>query len=271
MRGEPRVTILDEILDHKRGEVAAAKQRVGAVEMARQAKECTEPIRGFRRALVEAARPRVIAEIKRRSPSKGEIRTDFDPVICAKAYEESGAAAISVLTDAHYFGGDLGYLEKVRNTVSLPILRKDFVVDSYQIDEARIHGADAVLLIVGAFPGEDAVEKLTQLRQRATRLGLDTLMEIKDEAELETALDCGADLLGVNNRDLRTFEVDLGVSERLCARAPASVLVVSESGISAPTDIARLELAGAQAFLVGGALMKEPDIGAALRRLRRTS
>ncbi|MGE4605800.1 MAG: indole-3-glycerol phosphate synthase TrpC [Myxococcota bacterium] len=264
------MTILDEILDHKRGEVADAKRLIGAADLARLAESCTEPVRGFRRGLAVGDRPRVIAEIKRRSPSKGEIRTDFDPVLCAKAYEEAGAAAISVLTDAHYFGGDLGYLQLVRDTVSLPILRKEFIVDVYQIDESRCRGADAVLLIVSAFPGDNAVAELMQLRQRATELGLDTLMEITNESELDTALECGADLLGVNNRDLRTFEVDLAVSERLCARAPASALLVAESGISEPRDIARLESAGAQAFLVGEALMKEPDIGAALRRLRRT-
>jgi indole-3-glycerol phosphate synthase len=265
------VTILDEILHHKHGEVAAAKRLVGPGELAELAENCTEPVRGFRSALAEGDRPRVIAEIKRRSPSRGVIRADFDPVICAKAYEEAGAAAISVLTDSHYFGGELDYLQRVRNTVSLPILRKEFIVDAYQIDEARWGGADAVLLIVSAFPGDDCVAALTQLRARATALGLDTLMEVTDEAELDIALECGADLVGVNNRDLRTFEVDLAVSERLCALVPASVLVVAESGIAGPSDIARLEAAGAHGFLVGEALMKESDIGAALRRLRRTS
>jgi len=265
------VTILDEILDHKRGEVVEAKRRLDPVELALQAESCAQPTRGFRRALAQADRPRVIAEIKRRSPSKGEIRSDFDPVICAKAYEEAGAAAISVLTDAHYFGGDLGYLELVRNTVSLPILRKEFIVDLYQIDEARCRGADAVLLIVSAFAGDDATAVLTRFQKRASELGLDTLVEVTNETELDIAIASGAVLLGVNNRNLRTFEVDLAVSERLCARVPESVLVVAESGISEPSDIARLESAGAQAFLVGEALMKEPDIGAALRRLRRTS
>ncbi len=265
------MTILDEILDRKRGEVALLKEQVREIDLARQANRCSEPVRGFRRALEAAERPRVIAEIKRRSPSKGEIRADFDPAECAKAYEEAGAAAVSVLTDAHYFGGDLGYLEIVHNTVSLPLLRKDFIVDPYQIDEARCAGADAVLLIVSAFARERASVELTRLGQRAWDLGLDVLVEVKDEKELDTALECGFDLLGVNNRDLRTFTVDLEVSERLCARAPDSVLVVAESGISEPSDIARLESAGAHAFLVGEALMREPDIGVALRRLRRTS
>jgi indole-3-glycerol phosphate synthase len=265
------VTILDEILARKRDEVAESKLRIGAMELARQADGCTEPTRGFRRALANGDRPRVIAEIKRRSPSRGEIRADFDPAICAKAYEEAGAAAISVLTDAHYFGGDLSYLELVRNTVSLPILRKEFIVDAYQIDEARCRGADAVLLIVSAFPGDDAVAELTRFRQRASALGLDSLIEVTNEAELDVALACGADIVGVNNRDLRTFEVDLAVGERLCARMPDSVVAVAESGISEPDDIARLELAGAQAFLVGEALMKKADIGAALRFLRRTT
>jgi indole-3-glycerol phosphate synthase len=265
------VTILDEILEHKRGEVAEAKRQISPIELARQAESCTDPPRGFRRALAEGGRPRVIAEIKRRSPSKGEIRADFDPVICAKEYEEAGAAAISVLTDTRYFGGDLGYLALVRNTVALPILRKEFIVDLYQIDEARCGGADAVLLIVSAFAGGDAGADLRQFAQRAGELGLDVLVEVTCEAELEIALASGAQLIGVNNRNLHTFEVDLAVCERLCARMPESVLVVAESGISKPSDIARLESAGAQAFLVGEALMKEPDIGAALRRLRRTS
>jgi len=265
------VTILDEILDRKRGEVARAKRVVSPADLALRAESCGEPTRGFRRALAEGERPRIIAEIKRRSPSKGEIRADFDPVLCAKEYEQAGAAAISILTDAHYFGGHLGYLELVRNTVSLPLLRKEFIVDSYQIDEARCAGADAVLLIVSAFAADNAIAELSALGRRAGELGLDALVEIKDESELDIAIEAGADLLGVNNRDLRTFEVDLNVSERLCARVPATALVVAESGISQPSDIARLESAGAQAFLVGEALMREPDIGAALRRLRRTS
>jgi indole-3-glycerol phosphate synthase len=260
------MTILDEILAHKRTEVAAAKARVAPGALAERAEGCTEPLRGFRRALERAPAPAVIAEVKRRSPSKGEIRADFEPVGCARAYAEGGAAALSVLTDERYFGGHLDFLAAIRRAVSLPILRKDFTVDAYQIDEARAAGADAVLLIVAAL--EPAA--LTALRARAAELGLDALIEVHDERELETALAAGADLVGVNNRDLRTFVTDLTVTERLAARVPASVLLVAESGIARPADVARLAKAGARAFLVGESLMREPEPGKALRRLRES-
>ena len=160
-------------------------------------------------------------------------------------------------------------LEKVRAATSLPLLRKDFVVDPYQVDEARLHGADAVLLIVAAFPGPARVRELAALRERAAALGLDVLVEVHDEAELDVALACGADLVGVNNRDLRTFDVDLAVTERVAARAPAGMALVAESGITGPADVARLEACGASAFLVGESLMRESDLAAALQRLRR--
>ncbi len=263
------MTILDEILARKRDEVEAAKRALAPEVLARRAEANDAEPRGFRAALESGESPRVIAEIKRRSPSKGEIRPDFDPVDCAQAYFDGGAAAISVLTDEHYFGGHLEYLEKVRAAVSLPLLRKDFVVDAYQIDEARVHGADAVLLIVAAFSGADRVERLAALRGRAAALGLDTLVEVHDEAELDLALASGADLVGVNNRDLGSFEVDLAVTERIAARAPAGVLLVAESGIFTATDVARLAACGAGAFLIGESLMRESDPAAALRRLRR--
>jgi indole-3-glycerol phosphate synthase len=265
------VTILDEILAHKRDEVALLKRTLPAAEIARRAREVQEAPRGFRAALATGPRPRLIAEIKRRSPSRGEIRAGFEPVGCARAYVQAGAAAISVLTDEHYFGGHLDHLEKVRRAVELPLLRKDFVVDAYQIDEARVRGADAVLLIVAAFRGASGAAELAALRSHALALGLDVLLEVHDEAELEAALDLGADLLGVNNRDLRSFEVDLAVTERLAARVPEGVVLVAESGIFTSQDVARLEAAGAHAFLVGEALMSEGDVGAALQRLRRSS
>jgi len=265
------VTILDEILAHKREELAGAREALAAEELARRASEVKEAPRGFRAALAAGPRPRVIAEIKRRSPSRGEIRPDFEPVGCARAYAEAGAAAISVLTDERYFGGRLDYLEKVRRAVALPLLRKDFVVDAYQIDEARLWGADAVLLIVAAFAGDAGGDELAGLRRHAAERGLDALIEVHDAAELELALAAGADLVGINNRDLRSFEVDLGVTERLAQRVPEGVVLVAESGIFTPRDVARLETAGADAFLVGEALMREADIAAALRRLRRGS
>ena len=264
------MTILDEILTHKREEVARAQRALPAEDLAALAREAGEPTRGFRAALLRAPRPRIVAEIKRRSPSRGEIRADFDPVACAKAYADSGAAALSVLTDERYFGGHLDFLGLVRRSVSLPILRKDFVVDAYQIDEARLRGADAVLLIVAAFAAEGRVEELARLRARASALGLDALVEVHDSAELADALASGADLLGVNNRDLRSFSVDLATTERLARGLPEDVVLVAESGIHTPDDIARLEAAGADAFLVGEALMREADLGAALRQLRRT-
>lgn len=265
------MSILDEILAHKREELIEARSALPAEEMARRAGEVKEAPRGFRAALTAGPRPRVIAEIKRRSPSRGEIRPDFEPVGCARAYADAGAAAISVLTDERYFGGRLDYLEKVRRAVALPLLRKDFVVDAYQIDEAKLWGADAVLLIVAAFGEPSGVDELAELRRYAAERGLDALVEVHDAAELELALAAGADLVGINNRDLRSFEVDLSVTERLAKRVPEGVVLVAESGIFTPRDVARLETAGADAFLVGEALMREADIEAALRRLRRSS
>ncbi len=261
------MTILDEILEHKRGEVAEAKRCSSALQMAERARGCEEALRGFRSALAEGSGPRVIAEIKRRSPSKGVIRADFDAVGCAMSYAEAGAAAISVLTDERYFGGRLEFLPAVRSAVELPLLRKDFVIDPYQIDEARVSGADAVLLIAAALSREE----LERLRQHAVSLGLDVLVEVHDEDELESALLAGADLVGINNRDLRSFETDLAVTERLAPLVPGKALIVAESGIFSHEEIRRLEGAGVQAFLVGESLMREADVGLALRRLRGRS
>jgi indole-3-glycerol phosphate synthase len=261
------VTVLDEILAHKREEIAAAKARLAPEALAARARAMAEPTRGFRRALLAGGpNPRVIAELKRRSPSKGEIRRDFDPVAIARAYEAGGAAALSVLTDERYFGGSLAVLESVRRATRLPLLRKDFVLDAYQIDEARVAGADAVLLIVAALPAAE----IGRLREHAASLGLDVLVEVHDEAELDVAKGAGADLIGINNRDLRTFHTDLAVTERLAPRVPEGALVVAESGIFGREDVARLQRAGAAAFLVGESLMREADPGLALRRLLGT-
>lgn len=261
------MTILDEILARKRVEVEAARRRTPAEVMARHAETRAEAPRGFAQALSRGPRPRVVAEIKRRSPSRGEIRADFDPAACAKAYFEGGAAALSVLTDEHWFGGRLEYLAAARMAAPIPILRKDFLVDAYQVDEARVAGADAVLLIVAAL--DDSA--LRHLRARAAALGLDALVEVHDEAELDRALAADAALVGVNNRDLRTFTVDLAVTERLARRVPPGVLLVAESGIFEGSDVRRLAAAGASAFLVGESLMREPDPGLALRKLREAS
>lgn len=263
------VTILDEILDRKRRELESLVASVSEAEMGRRAQSVPNLPRGFRAALVAGEAPAVIAEVKRKSPSKGVIRADFDPLDCARAYLEGGAAALSVLTDEHFFGGRLDYLSRIHDAVPLPLLRKDFLLDVYQVDEARVAGADAILLIVAALPPE----VLLGLRKRALELGLDVLVEVNSESELEFALSVGADLIGVNNRDLRTFEVDLATTERLARHLPpdSEVLLVSESGIYKYEDVARLERAGAGAFLVGESLMKMPDMVEALRELRRSS
>jgi indole-3-glycerol phosphate synthase len=262
------MTILDDILATKRVEVAEAKARRDPGELGLEAKACARPTRGFREAIRQARGAAVIAEVKRRSPSKGLIREDFDPVAIARAYAEAGATCISVLTDADYFGGCLEDLERIRAAVDLPLLRKDFTIDPVQIDEARLRGADAILLIVAALGDAD----LRLLYDHARNLGLDALVEVHDESELDRARALGADLVGVNNRDLRTFEVDLGTTERLASRIEdADVVLVAESGIADAADVDRLARAGAAGVLVGESLMREPDPGRALRALRRPS
>ncbi|HEU4428448.1 MAG TPA: indole-3-glycerol phosphate synthase TrpC [Myxococcota bacterium] len=258
------MTILAEILASKRRELADAKQRESAEALAARARACRRTVASLRAALEHGDGVRVIAEIKRKSPSRGEIRADFDPVAIARAYTQAGAAAISVLTDAPYFGGSLGGLAAVRAVTPLPLLRKDFVVDPYQIDEARVAGADAILLIVAALsPAE-----LAALAKHAASLGLESLVEVHDEAELEIALASGAVVIGINNRDLRTFQTDLAVTERLAPRAVGRAVVVAESGIFGRADVERLARAGARGYLVGESLMREADVGLALRRLR---
>lgn len=262
------MNLLGEILAGKRDEVAAAARRVPRAEMRARAEAMGEATRGLRAALASGERPRVIAELKRRSPSKGEIRPGFDPLACAKSYADGGAAALSVLTDERWFGGRLEYLELVRRAVALPLLRKDFLIDAYQVDEARVAGADAVLLIARALDPA----ALRDLREHAAALGLDALVEVHDEGEVDVALAAGADLVGINNRDLVTFRTDLAVTERLAPRLAASgAVVVAESGIFTYDDVRRLEAAGAHAVLVGEALMREPDVGRALLRLRGRS
>jgi indole-3-glycerol phosphate synthase len=257
-------TILDEILATKRVEVAAAKRRESAEAIAARARACSREPASLRAALVSADGIHVIAEIKRKSPSKGEIRRGFDPVAIARAYTAAGAAAISVLTDEPYFGGSLAVLEAVRAVTPVPLLRKDFVVDAYQIDEARLAGADAILLIVAALTPEE----LARFAKQAADLGLEALVEVHDDAEMEVALASGARLIGINNRDLRTFQTDLAVTERLAPRAAGRAVVVAESGIVGPADVQRLARSGARGYLVGESLMREADVGLALRKLR---
>ena len=262
------MTVLDEILEHKRIEVALAKTTRDAVELAHEARAQLRRPLGFRRALQSTPGISVIAEIKRRSPSKGLIREDFDAVAIARAYAVAGAACISVLTDQHFFGGSLEDLTAVREAVPTPLLRKDFVIDAYQIDEARVAGADAILLIVAALDRDE----LKNLYAHASGLGLDVLVEVHDEEEFEQALAIGSNLIGVNNRDLHSFDVDLATTERIAARlTDPEVVLIAESGISSIEDVTRLERAGAAGFLVGELFMRQPDPGEALRTLRRAS
>lgn len=262
------MNILDRILAHKADELREAKQRTGASQLDQAARAIARPVAGLRASLLACPGVPVIAEIKRMSPSKGVIRSDFDAEKIALAYRAAGAAGISVLTDERFFGGSLEILRQVRAAVATPLLRKDFVIDAYQIDEARVAGADAVLLIVAALSDTD----LAGLHRHASALGLDVLVEVHDEAELERALAVGSKLVGVNNRDLKSFDVDLGTTERLAARiADPEVVLVAESGIAGPADVARLARAGARGFLVGESLMRMPDPGKALEALRRQS
>ena len=260
------MTILNEILANKVGEVAADKELRSAAAVAREAEALDRKPRGFREALRSTQGASVIAEVKRRSPSKGVIREDFDPAWIAQCYADAGAACLSVLTDMKYFGGSLSDLEVVRAQVDRPIIRKDFMIDPYQIDIARLAGADAILLIVSALE-DDALESLNA---RAKSLGLDVLVEVHDETELARAQALGADLIGVNNRNLKTFETDLATTERLAEilGPGGDVVLVAESGIRTAEDIARLERAGAAGFLVGESLMREPHPGHALEALR---
>ncbi|MEW6321464.1 MAG: indole-3-glycerol phosphate synthase TrpC [Acidobacteriota bacterium] len=217
----------------------------------------------FRAAIEAAGRVNVIAECKRRSPSRGVLRAAYDPAAIARGYARAGAAAISVLTEPTFFDGGLAHLRAVRDAVTLPLLRKDFIVDEYQLHEARLAGADAVLLIVAAL--EDA--QLARLRAAAAALGLAVLVEVHDVDELERALAAGAEIVGVNNRNLRTLEVDVEASRRVAARLPSSVVAVSESGLRTAADIAALQAAGYRAFLIGERFMTAPDPGDALAAL----
>ena len=242
-------------------EIRADRDPLAAV--AARAGRC-EPRPGvFRAALARAGRVNVIAECKRRSPSRGVLRADYDCVAIARGYEAAGAAAISVLTEPTFFDGSLDHLAAVRAAVKAPLLRKDFIVSEYQLFEARAAGADAALLIVGAL----SAAQLAALIARAAELALDVLVEVHDADELAVAIGAGATIVGVNNRNLRTLAVDLDVSEELIARMPKSVLAVSESGIKSPADISRFTSLGYRAFLIGERFMTTPDPGAALQML----
>ncbi len=251
--------ILAQIVASKREQRAAASVPLDALE--KRAAEIAR--RNFSSALT-ADPPAIIAEIKRASPSCGPLAPHLDSVALAKAYARGGAAALSVLTEERHFAGSLADLEAARAAVELPVLRKDFTLDEYHVVEAAAHGADAVLLIAAILP----VGRLRTLREEAERFGMAALVEVHDEEELKAALDSGARIIGINNRNLRTFEVRLETSLRLAERIPAHVVKVSESGIHSPQDIARLREAGFQAFLVGEHLVRAADPAEAVRSLR---
>jgi len=257
-------SILTKILATKAGEVAERSRRRGLQSIAALAAE-QPPTRGFARQLATraAAGPAVIAEIKKASPSAGLIREDFRPAAIAARYEWAGAACLSVLTDESYFQGSDRYLAEARAACALPVLRKDFTIDPWQVHESRALGADCILLIVAALEPD----RLQELHGLAREIGLDVLVEVHDEEELQQALACDAGLIGVNNRDLHRFTTDLGTSERLRPLIPKEKTMVTESGIGRPADVERLRRAGVDAFLVGEAFMRVPDPGLALREL----
>ena len=255
-------TILDKIVATKREEIALANRGVPEATLRQQLADAPPP-RDFLAALAAGPPIRLIAEVKKASPSKGVIRTDFDPVAIAHIYQQHGAACISVLTDRQFFQGSLDYLRQVRAAVEAPVLRKDFIIDPYQVIEARAAGADAVLLIAECLD-DDLLERL---HLAILDLGMTPLVELYEPANLARVLRIGARLIGINNRDLRTFETDLEHTLRLRRQIPSDRIVVAESGIRSRQDVERLEAAGVQAMLVGETLMASTDIGKAVDEL----
>lgn len=256
-------TILDNIVATKREEIEQAQRVMPVSALRRQIPYVPAPRDFFGALSADSPAPgpvRLIAEVKKASPSKGVIREDFDPVEIAKIYQAHGAACISVLTDTKYFQGSLAYLTAIHGAVDLPLLRKDFVVDPYQVMQARAAGADAVLLIAECLPGS----LLGELHATIVELGMTPLVELHDPAYLPAVLDCGARLIGINNRNLHTFEVDIQQTIRLRAEIPTDRLVVGESGIRTRDDVKQLAEAGVSAMLVGESLMSQTDVGAAV-------
>ena len=257
--------VLARICDDKRRAVAAAKETHPLAALEREAAAAAPP-RGFIEALDHAVASSgygLVAEIKRASPSRGLIRTDFNPPALARAYERGGAACLSVLTDAPYFQGEPAHLMAARDSVGLPVLRKDFILDPYQVVEARAMAADCILLIMAALSDEEAAA----LEVVAKRCGMDVLVEVHNRAELDRALLLKTRLIGINNRDLKTLSVDLSVTEELAPALPKGRVAVSESGLHTPADLARMARLGVRRFLVGESLMKQTDVEAATRAL----
>lgn len=258
-------TILDEILEQKHREVAAARDRIPFQTLENRL-ATAPPVRSFLAALQAAHRPGLIAEVKKASPSAGLIRPDFNPVMIARQYEVAGATCLSVLTDEHFFQGHLDYLRDIRQIVRIPVMRKEFIIDRYQIAEARVAGADCVLLIAECLDDE----QLHDLYRYARSLGMDVLIELYDLENVPRVLSTGTKLLGINNRDLRTFVTSLEHTFRVKKLVPDDVLLVSESGIGTHADIVRLRSEGIAAVLVGESLMRQPDIGIAVKTLMGT-
>ena len=259
------MSILDDIADYKRVEIAAAKAMTPPDEIEARARAAS-PARGFRAALLRARAEKrygLIAEIKKASPSKGLIRADFDPPALARAYEAGGAACLSVLTDAPSFQGAPEFLTAARNATSLPVLRKDFMLEPYQVAEARAWGADAILVIMAMVNDTVAAALIASARA----WGMDALVEIHDEAELRRALALGADPVGINNRDLKTFATEIDLTLKLAPLVPPDILVVAESGLSRREDLALLAEAGVTTFLIGEGLMRQKDVAAATAKL----
>ncbi len=257
--------ILRRICEAKREEIE--RLRAGGKEPLLMMTQRQSPPRGFRAALAATDRVALIAEIKRASPSAGVIRGDFDVSDLARQYEQGGARCLSVLTDEQFFQGSLACMSATRAAASLPVLRKDFLLDEIQLLEARAWGADCVLLIVAALGGAAARAALEGLLAETRELGMDALVEVHDEAELEVALEAGSDLLGINNRNLHTFEINLETTARLAPLAPQGITLVAESGIRSPADVEELKAVGVHAVLVGEFLMRSPDTVSATRAL----
>ncbi len=260
-----KATILEDIIAQKHREIGrdSAVRSLADLEKAAADVKDKRAFIGALRQRILARKPAVIAEIKKASPSKGLIRADFDPVTIARQYEEAGATCLSVLTDREYFQGANEYLQQARAACTLPVIRKDFMIDRYQIAEAKALGADCVLLIVSALEPR----RLRELADYARQLDIDTLVEVHDEAELDIALDAGFDLIGVNNRNLHTFETSLDVTSRLATQLPAGKLLVTESGINTPEDVDAMIARGVYGFLIGEAFMRAPDPGLRLKEM----
>lgn len=258
------MTILERILEVKRAELAVARERVPLAELQQRARSAPAT-RDFVGAL-RARNPAVIAEIKKASPSRGVLRVDFDPSVIAQSYQRAGAACISVLTDRQFFQGGPGDLTAARAACALPVLRKDFVIDAYQVYESRALGADCILLIAACL----SADQMRELEQAAHALGMAVLVEVHDADELAQALVLRTPLIGINNRNLKTFETRLETTLGLLARIPRERMVVTESGILSPADVSRMRGAGVWAFLVGEAFMRSADPGGALRELFAT-